>query len=67
MAVTALPCPGRHRTPQETARTTTGDPPVNVELVKMRTILELTGGRLCREPAKMRSTVRSSMARPGGR
>lgn len=34
---------------------------MKVELVKILTILELTGGRFSREPAKMRSMVRSSM------
>jgi len=37
------------------------DPPVNVELVKMRTIFELTGGRDSREPRNMESMVRSSI------
>lgn len=35
--------------------------PVKVELVKMRTILELTGGSVPRDPAKIRSTVWSSI------
>lgn len=35
--------------------------PVNVELVKIRTIFELTGGRFSSEPAKIKSMVRSSM------
>lgn len=37
------------------------DIPVKVELVKMRTIFELTGGRDSSDPAKIKSTVRSSM------
>lgn len=35
--------------------------PVNVELVKMRTIFELTGGRDSSEPRNMESIVRSSI------
>lgn len=35
--------------------------PVNVELVKIRTILELTGGKFSSEPAKIVSIVRSSI------
>lgn len=35
--------------------------PVNVELVKILTILELTGGKDSKEPAKIKSTVRSSI------
>lgn len=35
--------------------------PVNVELVKIRTIFELTGGRDSKEPANMKSMVRSSI------
>lgn len=35
--------------------------PVNVELVKILTILELTGGKFSRDPAKIKSTVRSSI------
>lgn len=35
--------------------------PVNVELVKILTIFELTGGRDFSEPPKIRSTVRSSI------
>lgn len=35
--------------------------PVNVELVKMRTIFELTGGNVSSEPANIKSTVRSSI------
>lgn len=35
--------------------------PVNVELVKMRTIFELTGGRDSSEPRNMESMVRSSI------
>lgn len=31
--------------------------PVKVELVKMRTILELTGGKVASDPAKIESTV----------
>ena len=34
---------------------------VKVELVKMRTILELTGGKFVREPANIESIVFSSM------
>lgn len=34
---------------------------VNVELVKIRTIFELTGGRDFNEPANMKSMVRSSI------
>lgn len=35
--------------------------PVNVELVKIRTIFELTGGNDSKEPANIKSTVRSSI------
>lgn len=35
--------------------------PVNVELVNILTILELTGGRDSNEPAKIKSIVRSSI------
>lgn len=35
--------------------------PVNVELVKILTILELTGGKDSKEPANIKSTVRSSI------
>ena len=34
---------------------------VKVELVKMRTILELTGGKFVKQPAKMASIVFSSI------
>lgn len=39
---------------------------MKVELVKMRTILELTGGKVPREPQKMRSTVWSSIVDASG-
>lgn len=35
--------------------------PVKVELVKIRTIFELTGGNDSKEPANIKSTVRSSI------
>lgn len=37
------------------------DLPVKVELVKIRTIFELTGGKDSKEPAKIKSTVLSSI------
>lgn len=37
--------------------------PVNVELVKILTILELTGGKFSSDPAKIRSTVLSSIVK----
>lgn len=39
--------------------------PVNVDEVKMRHTLELTGGRVSRLPEKILSTVRSSIASLG--
>lgn len=35
---------------------------MNVELVKILTILELTGGKFSRDPAKIKSTVLSSIS-----
>lgn len=43
------------------ASATPRDVPVNVELVKIRTIFELTGGKVSSEPANIKSTVLSSI------